>query len=156
MGLPIGCLVANMTAVSSKPTMKEFSSKMKFTSLCKLISKVTSHHLCWVLLGRSKLLELGHTEKEGITQGCKYLEVGIIGSYSEATYLTFYPLFPSFPSTLHHLIKLLKTHLSYQDFSSWMNISLTNQPGSWLTPSLYTQCTSDIFLNYCSHTFLCY
>lgn len=50
-------------------------------SLYNLVSEVTSYHFYNIPLTRSKSLGPGHTLREGVIQGYKYQEVGIIGSH---------------------------------------------------------------------------
>lgn len=46
-----------------------------------LNSEVTSHHFCPDLCVRSETLCPAHTHEEGITQGHRYKEVGMVGGY---------------------------------------------------------------------------
>lgn len=115
----------------------------RVTILLNLITEMTSHYLCHILLGRSKSLGSTHTERKEITQRYKYQEVGLLGSISQAAYDILQPQFPPPPSSWQHLCKFLKTHLNYRDFSSSVRIFLTNPPQSWWLLSFHSYLASN-------------
>lgn len=50
---------------------------MEVKILCNLITEVTFHHFCPILL--EQVIRPSHTYREGITQGREYQELGIVG-----------------------------------------------------------------------------
>lgn len=58
---------------------RQSARKTEVVSFHNLISEVTPHHFCNIILIRIMSLELAPSEWEGITQGYDYQTVGITG-----------------------------------------------------------------------------
>lgn len=78
---PIHSVAASSEWASKNP--RERTDKLEVTVLYKLISEVTFHHFCHILLIKSKLLSPAPTEGVEISQGPEQ-EKEITESYSEA------------------------------------------------------------------------
>lgn len=64
----------------------ERQARKKPQSFCSIISEVTSHHFYSISFVRSGSLGAGHSQREEITEGHKYQEVGTTAGISEAAY----------------------------------------------------------------------
>ena len=69
---------------ASKGGDRENASKTEATVFCNLISEVTCHHFCPVLLMRSESLCPAHTPGEGIVRGCEGRGWESLGTILEA------------------------------------------------------------------------
>lgn len=64
---------------TSKRARKDVQNGSK--SLCKPISKVTSHHIFHILFTESDSQDSAQTQVMGITQGCEYQEADTTGNH---------------------------------------------------------------------------
>ena len=86
VGLPYGHLTAWQLAspVARKQESERGQARQKPQSFCNLISGVTSHHFCPIVLEMSQQFQSTHEQR--LHAGMDgYLEVGITGALSEAS-----------------------------------------------------------------------